>query len=174
MTTLDMPTTDTNNDLMGLAIEVVSAYVSHNSLSATDLTRMLVDVYQALSGLGSARAAPPAPDLVPAVSVRKSVTPDYIVCLDDGKQFKSLKRHLALLGMTPAEYRAKWNLPSDYPMVAPTYAATRSDLAKTIGLGRKHGAAAVEAAAANEVPEVTPLVPKAPKRGRPKKVPAAA
>jgi predicted transcriptional regulator len=87
---------------------------------------------------GAATAAAPEPEvLTPAVSIRKSMSPDHLICLDDGRRFKSLKRHLATLGMTPDQYRAKWNLPADYPMVAPNYAAARSALAKNMGLGQK-------------------------------------
>jgi predicted transcriptional regulator len=121
-----------------LAAEIVSAYVAHNALSTGDLPKLITDVHQALKNLGAPIVvAEVVEELKPAVSVRKSVTPDFIICLDDGKQFKSLKRHIAQLGLTPNEYRAKWHLPKDYPMVAPNYSATRSQLAKSIGLGRK-------------------------------------
>jgi predicted transcriptional regulator len=116
--------------------EIVSAYVSNNALSAADLPKLIATTHQALRTL-SAAEAPAAEELIPAVPVKKSVTPDFIICLDDGKKFKSLKRHLTQLGMTPAEYRTKWGLPESYPMVAPNYSATRSSLAKSNGLGRK-------------------------------------
>ncbi|MDR3470158.1 MAG: MucR family transcriptional regulator [Devosia sp.] len=129
-----------NNDetLIEVTAEVVAAYVSNNALSAGDLPNLLSAVYTALSGLRQPvqQVAQEEPQK-PAVPVRKSVTPDYIVCLDDGQKFKSLKRHLAQLGMTPQQYRSKWQLPSDYPMVAPNYSATRSALAKSRGLGKK-------------------------------------
>jgi predicted transcriptional regulator len=124
-------------DLMAQVTEIVSAYVSRNAISAADLPALIADTHRALRSLSSNEVAAVVEELTPAVSIRKSVTPDYIVCLDDGKKFKSLKRHLSVLGMTPDEYRAKWRLPKDYPMVAPNYAATRSALAKSNGLGRK-------------------------------------
>lgn len=124
-------------DLLAQVTEIVSAYVSSNPVSAADLPALIADTHRALRSLSSSEVAVVVEELTPAVSIRKSVTPDYIVCLDDGKKFKSLKRHLSVLGMTPDEYRAKWGLPKDYPMVAPNYAATRSELAKSNGLGRK-------------------------------------
>lgn len=123
--------------------EIVSAYVSNHAVSTTDLPGLISRTHSALQSL-SVVAEQPAEELKPAVPVKKSVTPDYIVCLDDGKKFKSMKRHLAGLGMTPDEYRAKWGLPSDYPMAAPNYSATRSALAKSNGLGRT--AATIKAA----------------------------
>ena len=120
-----------------IAAEIVAAYVSNNSVAAADLAQLIGDVHAALTRLGNPVAAVVEEKLQPAVSVKKSVTPDFIICLEDGKQFKSLKRHLAnSYNLTPADYRAKWGLPSDYPMVAPNYAAQRSALAKTSGLGQ--------------------------------------
>lgn len=116
--------------------EIVSAYVSNNSVSATDLPALIASTHHAMRSLSATSAEEQTEELKPAVPIRKSVTPDFLICLDDGKKFKSMKRHLAGLGMTPHEYRAKWGLPSDYPMVAPNYAATRSALAKSSGLGR--------------------------------------
>ncbi|WP_427026376.1 MucR family transcriptional regulator (plasmid) [Aureimonas ureilytica] len=121
-------------------VEIVSAYVSNSHVPREDLVRLIGDVFAALRSVGSAKVeeAAPAQPLVPAVPIRKSITPDHIICLEDGKSFKSLKRHLyTKYGLTPEEYRAKWGLPSDYPMVAANYAAKRSELAKSIGLGRK-------------------------------------
>jgi predicted transcriptional regulator len=127
-----------DNDLIDLSADIVCAYVSHNALSVTDLPKLISDVHSALRGLQSAGAPEPAEELKPAVPVRKSVAADYIVCLEDGKKFKSLKRHLRThYNLSPEEYRDKWGLPSDYPMVAPNYSATRSRLAKDNGLGRK-------------------------------------
>jgi predicted transcriptional regulator len=127
-----------NGDLIDLAADIVSAYVSNNTVPAADLPALIADVYAALqktSG-GEVEAAPEP--LKPAVPVKKSVTPDYIVCLEDGKKFKSLKRHLRThYDLTPEEYREKWGLPADYPMVAPNYAAARSELAKKMGLGQQ-------------------------------------
>ena len=123
-------------DHVGLAADIVAAYVSHNSVRTADLADLIHTVHTALTKLGAAPAVPEPQVQTPAVSIRKSVTPDYLICLDDGKKYKSLKRHLSALGMTPDRYREKWNLPSDYPMVAANYAATRSALAKSIGLGQ--------------------------------------
>lgn len=127
-----------DNDLIDLSADIVSAYVSHNALSVTDLPKLINDVHNALRNLQSPVAAEPVEELKPAVPVRKSVHPDYIICLEDGKKFKSLKRHLRThYHLSPEEYREKWGLPADYPMVAPNYSATRSRLAKDNGLGRK-------------------------------------
>lgn len=127
-----------DNDLIDLSADIVSAYVSHNALSVTDLPKLINDVHNALKNLQSPVAAEPVEELKPAVPVRKSVHPDFIICLEDGKKFKSLKRHLRThYHLSPEEYREKWGLPNDYPMVAPNYSATRSRLAKDNGLGRK-------------------------------------
>lgn len=126
-------------DVVALTADVVSAFVGNNSLPVGELPALISSVHAALVKITGTHAVEPAPEpevLTPAVSVRKSLTPDYIICLDDGRKFKSLKRHLATLGMTPDQYRAKWSLPADYPMVATNYAATRSALAKKIGLGQ--------------------------------------
>lgn len=131
---------DNNEELLALTASIVSAYVTRNNLPMADLPRLIASTHAALASL----AAPPAPavaePLVPAVPIGRSVTPDAIICLEDGRAFKSLKRHLsASYGLTPDQYRAKWKLPADYPMVAPNYAEARSALAKFIGLGRKAG-----------------------------------
>jgi predicted transcriptional regulator len=127
-----------DNDLIDLSTEIVSAYVSHNALSVTDLPKLIADVHLALRGLRAPGAPVAAEELKPAVPVKKSVAADYIICLEDGKKFKSLKRHLRThYDLSPDEYREKWGLPADYPMVAPNYSATRSRLAKDNGLGRK-------------------------------------
>ncbi|HWA19981.1 MAG TPA: MucR family transcriptional regulator [Devosia sp.] len=127
-----------DNDLIDLSTEIVSAYVSHNALSMTDLPRLIADVHSALRALRTTAPAPAVEEPKPAVSVRKSIAADYLICLEDGKKFKSLKRHLRThYDMSPEEYREKWGLPPDYPMVAPNYSATRSRLAKDNGLGRK-------------------------------------
>lgn len=123
--------------LITLTSDIVAAHVSNNSVSVSDLPVLIQNVYGALSGL---QAAPPPPEvkLEPAVSVRSSIKPDYIVCLEDGKKLKMLKRHLMThYQMTPDDYRTKWSLPADYPMVAPNYAEQRRTLAKKIGLGTK-------------------------------------
>ncbi len=127
-----------DNDLIDLSTEIVSAYVSHNALSVTDLPKLIADVHSALKGLRSNTPVEPSEELKPAVPLKKSVAADYIICLEDGKKFKSLKRHLRThYDLSPEEYREKWGLPPDYPMVAPNYSATRSRLAKDNGLGRK-------------------------------------
>ena len=121
-----------------LTAEMVAAFVSNNPLPKSELPALIQAVHSAVERLGKGpENAPPQVELkAPAVPVRKSVTPDYLICLEDGKKFKSLRRHLGLLGLTPEQYREKWNLPPDYPMVAPNYAAQRSALAKKIGLGQ--------------------------------------
>jgi len=126
------------NELTGLTAEIVSAYVSHNTLVASELPDLIGNVQGAL-GLAAAKATEPVKEeLTPAVSIRKSVTPDHIVCIDCGKKFKSLKRHIGTdHDLSPDAYRERWNLSRDYPMVAPSYAEARSQLAKKIGLGRK-------------------------------------
>ena len=131
----DTPKTDMTP--VDVTAEIVAAYVSHNAISSSDLGKLIADVYSAVNGTTLPAQPTPGPAQVPAISIRKSITPDYIVCLEDGKKFKSMKRHLDKLGMTPAQYRAKWNLPPDYPMVAANYSATRSRLATVSGLGRK-------------------------------------
>ena len=123
-------------DQIGLSADIVAAYVSHNSVPSGELAALISSVHAALTKLGADTAAPEPDALAPAVAIKKSVTPGYIICLDDGQRFKSLKRHLATLGMTADQYRQKWNLPKDYPMVAPEYAAKRSALAKSLGLGQ--------------------------------------
>ncbi|RUX09919.1 transcriptional regulator [Mesorhizobium sp. M8A.F.Ca.ET.059.01.1.1] len=127
-------------DTVSITADIVAAYVSNNPVPVGELSKLIGDIHAALNGIG-APAVEPVVKQEPAVSIKKSVTPDFIICLEDGKKFKSLKRHLQLFDLTPDQYRQKWNLPADYPMVAPNYAATRSALAKSIGLGRKTSAA---------------------------------
>ena len=131
-----MPETNENENLLELTASIVASYVERNSVPADGLGDLIVSTHAALAKLGGAPEAPAAAPLVPAVSIRKSVTPDAIICLEDGKAFKSLKRHLGKFGLTPDQYRVKWGLPPDYPMVAPNYAEARSALAKAIGLGQ--------------------------------------
>ena len=116
--------------------EVVAAYVTRNHIQIGELPALIASVHAAFSSLRIAPLAEPE-KLVPAVPIKKSVTDEFIISLEDGRKFRSMKRYLGLLGMTPADYRLKWGLPNDYPMVAPAYAARRSTLAKAIGLGRK-------------------------------------
>ena len=127
---------DDRQELIEMTAEIVSAYVSANQIDHHDLPGLIETVFVALRDVSDRRESPIEPDLTPAVPIKKSVTPEYIVCLEDGKKFKSLKRHLRTrYDMTPVDYRAKWGLPPDYPMVAPNYAKARSDLAKKMGLG---------------------------------------
>jgi predicted transcriptional regulator len=131
------------NNLTPLTADIVAAYVAHNALSADKLSDLIGSVHAALSKASTQAIEPEKVELVPAVSIKKSVTHDYIICLEDGRKFKSLKRHLKThYDLSPDEYREKWGLPRDYPMVAPAYAAARSDLAKSMGLGRVNGAKA--------------------------------
>jgi predicted transcriptional regulator len=148
-----------------VAAEIVAAFVSNNSVPSSELPALFETVHATVKRLAEGGAVAPAAieSPAPAVSIRKSITPDYLICLDDGLKFKALRRHLSTLGMTPEQYRAKWSLPFDYPMVAPNYAAQRSALAKAIGLGqlRKKTRAAPPASAGKN------------KEGRPRKATAA-
>lgn len=127
-----------HDEVLRMTAEIVSAYVSYNSVTGSQLPELIRTVYASLTPGQTASQPAPAKRQKPAVTIGKSVTPDHIICLEDGKKQKMLKRHLRTAhGMTPEEYRAKWGLPSDYPLVAPNYAAQRSAFAKKIGLGRK-------------------------------------
>jgi|SRR5690625_3949660 len=126
------------SELLSLTSNIVSAHLSNNAVAPSDVPTLIRDVYDVLAEVGSQPKEEEPP--VPAVPIRKSVTPDYLICLEDGKKLKMLKRHLmTAYGMTPEDYREKWGLPSTYPMVAPNYARRRSELAKQIGLGRRTG-----------------------------------
>ena len=128
------------DELLRMTTEVVAAYVSNNTLATGQVAEIIHSVYNSLRGLDGQTAEPTSEPLKPAVPVRKSITPEYLVCLEDGKKLKMLKRHLrSTYKMTPDEYRVKWGLGADYPMVAPNYAEQRSDFAKKIGLGRGTG-----------------------------------
>ena len=160
MSDTDRGETDTAT-LINLTAQIVSAYASKATLSVAQLTEVIGTVSRALTATGTASVVPTVEPLVPAVPIKKSVTADFIVCLEDGRKLKMLKRHLmGVYGLTPAAYREKWGLPRDYPMVAPNYAATRSQLAKKIGLGKSPAKPALAAK------------PTA-RRGRPRKVAAA-
>ena len=127
-----------NETLITLTTDIVSAHVSNNSVALEDLPHLISNVHRALAGLSASVALEPKAE--PAVPIKSSIKPDYIVCLEDGKKMKMLKRHLMThYGMTPDDYRSKWDLPMDYPMVAPNYAEKRRELAKAIGLGKKKG-----------------------------------
>jgi predicted transcriptional regulator len=181
------PNTET---LLGLTADIVASHVANNNVATNDLPSLISNVYSALSGLNSA-APSKQPEQEPAVSIRSSIKPDYLVCLEDGKKLKMLKRHLMThYQMTPSDYRAKWKLPADYPMVAPNYAAQRRKLAHDIGLGRKAApapkaaapvkaapvAAKAEAAPAKATPAkaAAPVAPKAKRAPAKAKAPAAA
>ena len=158
-----------------MAADIVSAYVSKNSIPPSDLPALIDAVHRALGAITTGKRtgeSEPVPELKPAVPIKKSVTDDFLICLEDGKRFKSLRRHLSTTyNMTPEAYREKWNLPKDYPMVAPSYAAVRSSLAKAAGLGNRK----TEAVAAEPVKE--PVAPEPVKEGeKPKaaKAPRAA
>ncbi len=136
--------------IITLTADIVAAHVSNNSVATGDIATLIANVHRALSSLGEPEAVEEVKQ-EPAVSVRSSIKPDYIVCLEDGKKLKMLKRHLMTrYQMTPDDYRAKWNLPADYPMVAPNYAQTRKELALKIGLGRKAGVKLVRPARAKK------------------------
>jgi predicted transcriptional regulator len=160
--------------LVRLTAGVVTAYVGNNQLERAQIPELIASVMDGLRQAGGPKAEPVAEEkLVPAVPIKKSVTDDFIVCLEDGKEFKSLKRHLlSKYAMTPEEYRAKWKLPADYPMVAPNYAAARSRLALEMGLGRKAKAAADSAD--EEPAEATEPAQPAPKRRASRKAAEAA
>ena len=132
-----MESTEQPHDLLTLTTEIVAAHVSNNNVAVSDLPTLINQIYNSLANIDTAPAAPAARPQ-PAISVKKSVQPDYIVCLEDGKKLKMLKRHLkTAYNMSPEAYRERWGLPSDYPMVAPNYARQRSRLAKEIGLGTR-------------------------------------
>jgi predicted transcriptional regulator len=148
--------TTSRGELLALTSEIISAHVSNNAVTQTEVAPLIQSVFDTLSALGDDEAAPV--ELMPAVPIKRSMTDDYLICLEDGKKLKMLKRHLmTAYNMTPEEYRAKWGLKPDYPMVAPSYARTRQELAKKIGLGRK--------------PRVAP--PPEPKAKRTRRKPAA-
>lgn len=128
---------DDKADVIEMTAEIVAAYVENNTISTTDLPTLIQSVHRALAGISSSAETAEVAPKEPAVPVRRSITPDYLVCLEDGRKFKSLKRHLRTkYNMSPEDYRSKWGLPKDYPMVAPNYAKARSDLAKQMGLGQ--------------------------------------
>ena len=144
-----------NPDYTTLTADVVSAFVSHNAVRAADLPDLIASVHGALQGLKAPQQAEPE-KREPPVSIKKSITPDFLISLEDGRRYKSLKRHLKGRGLTPEQYREKWGLPRDYPMVAPNYAKQRSELAKALGLGqlrRDRAAGSDPAAQVESTPE---------------------
>jgi MucR family transcriptional regulator, transcriptional regulator of exopolysaccharide biosynthesis len=135
-------TLTTTDDLLRLASDIVAAYVANNPIAVSEIPGMIKSIHNTLGGLASGVMVEGSGSQKPAISVKKSITPEYIICLEDGKKLKMLKRYLrSRYKLTPEEYRAKWGLPADYPMVAPNYAAQRSEFAKKIGLGRTAPAA---------------------------------
>ena len=158
-------------DFTTLTADVVSAYVAHNAVRAADLPELILSVHGALQALNAPQPAQPE-KREPPVSIKKSITPDFLISLEDGRRYKSLKRHLKGRGLTPEQYREKWGLPRDYPMVAPNYAKQRSELAKALGLGqlRRNRAAGSEPTAQVE----TTPEPAKKARGRPKRTAEAA
>lgn len=164
----------TGPDLVALTAELASAYVAHNPVQRNEVPDLIAAIYTSLAGLGAPKPEPESDRPVPAVPIKKSISHDHLISLEDGRRYKSLKRHLAGRGLTPVQYREKWGLAKDYPMVAPNYAKQRSELAKALGLGqqrRKRGSdeAAPQNAAAPA--DATPVAPR--KRGRPRSTPKA-
>ncbi|WAJ28795.1 MucR family transcriptional regulator [Antarcticirhabdus aurantiaca] len=158
---------DTYDSRLDAVTDIITSYLSNNQVPASELPALIASVRAALEAPAGGRPAAEAEpvDLTPAVPVKKSITPDYLISLEDGRPYKSLKRHLqASYGMTPDDYRRKWGLPADYPMVAPNYAAARSALAKSMGLGRKR----IDAVEPEPEPVAEAPAPK-PRRGRAKK-----
>lgn len=144
------------SDALALTAEIVRAHVANNQINAADLPGLIQSIFDKLAALAVGEPEPAPVALVPAVPIRRSVNDDYIVCLEDGRRLKVLKRHLmSAYGMTPEQYRARWGLPPDYPMVAPSYAVRRQELAKASGLGRKRPAPTPEAPAPAPAPKKT-------------------
>jgi predicted transcriptional regulator len=152
-------------DFASITADIVSSYVANNSVHRSDLLSVIATVHAALQGLTAPKQAEPEkPE--PRVSIKKSVTPDFLISLEDGKKYKTLKRHLGRLGLTAEEYRAKWGLPADYPMVAPSYAAKRSELARSSGLGQMRRKNAAKAAVTSNEKVTAPVKAAKPKRDR--------
>ena len=161
-----MTDTMTEPSRIGLAADIVSAFVSNNNLTAEEVPALIASVHAALENLGKPIQQEPE-KLTPLMPIKKTITPDHLISLEDGKRYRSLKRHLTGRGLTPEQYREKWGLPSDYPMVAPNYSAQRSELARKLGLGQsRKGATKLAAKAADTGPKVKGEAPK--KRGRKK------
>jgi predicted transcriptional regulator len=153
---------EAGREIIDLVADVVAAYVANNPVQVRDLADLISSVHASLKGASSGKSAEPESEpLVPAVPIKKSITPDYLISLEDGRQYKTLKRHLSGLGLTPDAYRTKWGLKQDYPMVSPSYAARRSELARASGLGQMRSKAAYK-------PEPTPAA-----KGRARKAKAA-
>jgi len=157
----------TSPDPIELTADIVSAFVSNNTVTPAELPVLISSVHNTLGNLGKPAQAPEPEKLVPPVPIKKSITPDFLISLEDGKRYKSLRRHLKGRGLTPEQYRAKWGLPHDYPMVAPNYSVQRSELARSLGLGRKR--AGVTKTAAKSASSSTKIAGEAPKRRGSKK-----
>jgi predicted transcriptional regulator len=155
-------------DFASITADIVSSYVANNSVHRSDLPNVIASVHAALQGLAAPKQAEPKkPE--PRIAIKKSVTPDFLISLEDGKQYKTLKRHLGKLGLTAEGYRAKWGLPADYPMVAPSYAAKRSELARGSGLGQMRRKNAAKTAASSDEKVTAPAEAVKPKRRAPAK-----
>jgi predicted transcriptional regulator len=155
-------------DFASITADIVSSYVANNSVHRGDLPTVIASVHAALLGLTTPKQEE-ADKPQPAVSIRKSITPDFLISLEDGKKYKTLKRHLGKLGLTAEDYRAKWGLPGDYPMVAPNYALRRSELARSSGLGQQRRKTAAKAVAMSDEAVTTPAEVSKPKRRAPSK-----
>jgi predicted transcriptional regulator len=158
---------ETPPNYIELTADIVSAFISNNSVPVSDLPSLIGNVHTALRNSGQPAPQREEAKPAPAVPTKRSITPDYLISLEDGKHYKSLKRHLGKLGLTPETYREKWGLPHDYPMIAANYAAKRSELAKSFGLGQRRSKAAIAQAAANDAVKTAPVETSA-KRGRKK------
>ena len=144
---LDEAVADTSSNVLAMAADIVSAYVSNNHVQAGELPNLIASVHASLSRLGGEEpTAAPEPEKLTPAQIRKSITPDAIISFEDGKGYKTMRRHLTLRGLTPEAYRAKWGLPADYPMVTTSYSAKRSELAKSLGLGQQRRKSAPDAA----------------------------
>jgi predicted transcriptional regulator len=168
---MDQPEQQLN--FASITADIVSSYVANNSVHRADLPNVIASVHATLQGLAAPKQAEPT-KLEPAVSIKKSVTPDFLISLEDGKKYKTLKRHLGKLGLTAEEYRVKWGLPGDYPMVAPSYAAKRSELARSSGLGQMRRKTAAKTAARSDEKVAAPTETSKPKRRTPTKKTAGA
>jgi predicted transcriptional regulator len=161
-----MDQTEQQLDFAGITADIVSSFVANNSVHRADLPNVIGAVHAALQSLVSPQQTEPEKPQ-PAVSIRKSISPDFLISLEDGKKYKTLKRHLRNFGLTAEEYRAKWGLPADYPMVAPNYAAKRSELARSSGLGQQRRKTPAKAPAAPEETVTAPAEAPKPKRRGP-------
>ena len=167
---------NTQTDFIEMVTEIVSAFVSHNSVPAGELPMLIQSVHAAIQKIGGTKAEEPVEQVkIPAVPIKKSIADDFLICLEDGKKFKSLKRHLRTqYNMSPNEYREKWGLSGDYPMVAPNYARARSALAKEMGLGQQRKKAMTGRAMPAPAPDVAAVAEPKKGRGRPKSIKNAA